>query len=88
MKKPAKSSPISGPDKNDKLMASLGFVRDLQWDGPSFNTTGKISYWRNSDGLRLITSKKDKANLPELVSCIVRQVRRQTKNNASITFAE
>lgn len=63
----------SGKDTNDALMRIAGFVRDLEWDSPEFNACGNITYWINELGIKIITNKKHKISLEELVNQVAKR---------------
>ena len=73
----------SSKDVNDKLMQSAGFYRCPQLDVKSFNDYEKslhpISYWVNDLGVRVVTLKREKIDLPKLVQLITENVTYQTR---------
>jgi len=69
----------SKPDVNDKLMKEAGFYRDLEWDNVLFNVCGDISYWVNSSGIKVVTVKKDKIFVNELIKRVADNVAYQTR---------
>lgn len=58
-------------DVNNAMLKKAGFERDLNLDGPKFNTLGRISYWKNKRGVRVITKRDKKMSLEELVNHII-----------------
>ena len=73
----------SGKDVNDKLMKSAGFHRCPKLDNPTFNNVATslnpISYWINDIGIRIVTLKKEKIDLPTLIKNIANNAAYQTR---------
>ena len=71
----------SGKDINDDTMKLLGFHRDLQYDNPSFNSpSSNITYWIDDNQINIITSKRTKLSIPQIIIKIAGNVAYQTKN--------
>lgn len=58
-------------DVNDKILQKAGFFRDPICDNPNFNAVGNITYWKNKRGVRVITEKKKRMTLDELVNHVI-----------------
>lgn len=69
----------SGPDRNDKLMKRAGFKRCPHLDAPKFNVHGDITYWVNEFGIRVVTDKSRALSLRELLTRVMNQSARKTR---------
>lgn len=82
-----KNQKFSGKDINDKLMKEAGFVRCPVMDNPKFNACGNISYWINSNGIRIVTGKDERINLSRLVELVANNVAYITRHQIRVQLA-